>query len=157
MNDWLIVALLAIAPFSELRGSIPYGVLRGLPFFPVVLVSIALNIITGILVYFFLDGFVKIFLKLRFFKKFYNKVIERSQKKVHAQVEKYGWIGVALFVGIPLPITGAWTGALGSYLIGLDKRKTIISIILGVIMAAIIVSLATISGISAFSFFIKMF
>ncbi len=156
MNDWIFVILLAMAPVSELRGSIPYGILRGLPAFPVILVSIVFNIIAGIVVFLFLDKFVRFFLNFGIFRKYYSKIVERSQKKIHAQVEKYGWMGVALFVGIPLPITGAWTGALGSYLIGLDKKKTIISIILGVIAASIIISIVTLSGASAFRFFVKV-
>ena len=65
-------------------------------------------------------------------------------------------MGVAVFIGIPLPFTGAWTGALGSYLIGLDKRKTIIAIILRVLIAAIKVTLTMFTGIGIFKrLFIK--
>ena len=147
MNDWLLVVLLAMTPIGELRASIPYGVIRGLPIVPVVLVSIIANSIAAIAVYFFFDKTVRIFFRFGVFHTWYHSVVERAQKKIHEQVEKYGWIGVAIFIGIPLPMTGAWTGALGSYLIGLDKKKTIIAIISGVIIAAIIVTIVMLTGI----------
>ncbi|MBU0627568.1 MAG: small multi-drug export protein [Nanoarchaeota archaeon] len=157
MNSWLFLLLLAVAPISELRGAIPYGIIKGLPLIPVILISIIANIIAGILVYFFLDKIVHLFFNWGFFKRYYHKFIERAQKKIHAQVEKYGWIGVALFVGIPLPITGAWTGALGSYLIGLEKKKAIAAIILGVLMASIIVTIVMLTGAEIFQkLFIKV-
>ena len=96
------------------------------------------------------------FFNFGFFKNFYEKIIERSQKKIKAEVDKYGWVGVAIFIGIPLPFTGAWTGALGSYLIGLDKKKSITAIILGVIIAAIIVTTVMLTGVGILkSLFIK--
>ena len=147
MNEWLLLVLLAIAPISELRGSIPYGIIKGLPLIPVLAISIFANIIAGIFAYFFLDRLVRVFFGFRLFRKYYERFVEKSQRKIHAEVEKYGWIGVAIFIGIPLPMTGAWTGALGSYLIGLDKKKTILAIILGVMMAAIIVSVVMLTGI----------
>ena len=145
-----------MAPISELRGSIPYGIIKGMPTVSVIIVSIMANIIAGVFAYFFLDKLIKLFFNFGLFKKYYQKFVERAQKKIHAQVEKYGWIGVAIFIGIPLPFTGAWTGALGSYLIGLDKKKTLIAIILGVLMAAVIVTLVMLSGVEVFKgIFIK--
>lgn len=147
MNDWLWLVLLAVLPVSELRGSIPYGILRGLPIAPVIIVSILANIVAGIFAYFFLDRLVKLFFNFGLFRKYYEKIVERSQKKIKEAVDKYGWIGVAVFIGIPLPFTGAWTGALGSYLIGLEKKKTIIAIILGVLIACILVTVTMLTGI----------
>jgi len=156
MNDWLLLALLAMAPISELRGSIPYGIIKGLPLGPVIIISIILNILAGIFAYFFLDRIVKVFLNFSLFKKYYQKFVERAQKKIKAEVDKYGWLGVAIFIGIPLPFTGAWTGALGSYLIGLEKKKAVIAIILGVVMAAVIVTITMLTGVGIFkTLFIK--
>lgn len=147
MNDWLWLVLLAVLPISELRGSIPYGILRGLPIAPVIIVSILANIVAGVFAYFFLDRLVKLFFNFGLFRKYYEKIVERSQKKIKETVDKYGWIGVAVFIGIPLPFTGAWTGALGSYLIGLEKKKTIIAIMLGVLIAGILVAVTMLTGI----------
>lgn len=150
MNKWIFLILLAITPISELRGSIPYGILMKLPLIPVVIVSIIANILVGIFAYFFLDKLVRIFFNFGFFKRYYEKTVERAQKKIKEAVDRYGWIGVTIFVGIPLPFTGAWTGALGSYLIGLEKKKTIIAIILGVLIAAIIVTITMLTGVELF-------
>ena len=156
MNDWLLLVLLAIAPISELRGSIPYGILKGLPLIPVVAVSIIINALTGIAVYFFLDRIVKFFFSFGIFKRYYEKIVERSQRKIKEVVDKYGWIGVAIFIGVPLPFTGAWTGALGSYLIGLDKKKSVMAIIIGVLIAAVIVTVTMLTGVSIFkNLFVK--
>lgn len=146
MKDWLILVLLAMMPISELRGSIPYGILRKLPAVPVIMLSVLANIIAGILVFFFLDKVARLFLRWQFFNRFYQRMVIRAQRKIEKAVDKYGWIGVAIFIGIPLPFTGAWTGALGSYLIGLTKKKAIIAIILGVVSASIIVSVTMFTG-----------
>lgn len=156
MNDWIWLILLAVLPISEVRGSIPYGILVGLPITAVIIVSILANIIAGIVAYFFLDRLVKLFFNFGLFKKYYLKIVERSQIKIKEAVDKYGWIGVAIFIGIPLPFTGAWTGALGSYLIGLEKKKTIIAIILGVLIAAVLVSITMLTGVEVLKrFFLK--
>ena len=147
MNDWFWLILLAVLPISELRGSIPYGILVGLPVSLVIVISIIANIAAGIFAYFFLDRLIKLFFNFGLFKEYYQKIVERSQKKIKEAVDKYGWIGVAIFIGIPLPFTGAWTGALGSYLIGLKKKKTMAAIILGVVIAGAIVSIIMLSGI----------
>lgn len=156
MNDWLLLIILAFLPISELRGSIPYGIIKGLPLIWVISISIVINILAGIFAYFFLDKIVRLFFNFGIFKKYYQKFIERAQQKIKKEVDKYGWIGVAVFIGIPLPFTGAWTGALGSYLIGLDKKKTVTAIILGVLIAAVIVTITMLTGVEIFQrLFIK--
>ena len=156
MNDWLLLLLLAIAPISELRGSIPFGILKGLPAAAVIAASIIANCVAGIFAYFFLDRIVKLFCGWTFFRRIYSRFVERAQNKIKAEVDKYGWIGVAIFIGIPLPFTGAWTGALGSYLIGLEKKKAVAAIILGVLIAAVIVTAVVYTGVGA-SVLIKRF
>jgi uncharacterized membrane protein len=70
-------------------------------------------------------------------------------------VEKWGWFGITLFVAVPLPITGAWTGTLGAWVLGLSKRRTMLAVILGVIIAGAIVTAVTILSIQALDFFVK--
>jgi uncharacterized membrane protein len=70
-------------------------------------------------------------------------------------VEKWGWLGIALFVAIPLPITGAWTGTLGAWVLGVSKRRTMAAVILGVFIAGAIVSAVVILGIEALNLFVK--
>jgi uncharacterized membrane protein len=74
-------------------------------------------------------------------------------------VERWGWLGVAAFVAIPLPVTGAWTGTLGAWVLGLGKPKTMLAVILGVIIAGAIVTvvyfLVTVLGVRTLNLFIK--
>jgi len=70
-------------------------------------------------------------------------------------MDKWGWIGIALFVAIPLPITGAWTGTLGAWVLGVSRRRTIAAVILGVIIAGIVVTAVMTLGIEALNLFIK--
>ena len=70
-------------------------------------------------------------------------------------VERYGYLGIMLFVAIPLPITGAWTGTLGAWILGMDRRKSILAVAAGVVIAGVIVSLVVGLGIGALSIFTK--
>ena len=76
--------------------------------------------------------------------KFFNKIANWLDEKVEkhkGQIEKYGYLGIVLFVGIPLPGTGAWTGTLIASVLEMDKKKTFISVLIGLIMASIIMML----------------
>jgi uncharacterized membrane protein len=70
-------------------------------------------------------------------------------------VEKYGYAGLALFVAIPLPITGAYTGTLGAWILGMNRRKTMLAVLGGVIIAGVIVATVFSLGIKALYFFLK--
>ncbi len=136
------MVLITMLPFLELRASIPYGinVLR-LPWLTVFIVCVIANMILGILVYFMLDKFINFFLRFKIIEIPYKKIVLRTQKKIHGYVEKYGEIGVAIFIGIPLPGSGVYTGALGAYILGLKFKKFIIANIIGVLIAGIIVTI----------------
>jgi uncharacterized membrane protein len=92
---------------------------------------------------------------MAWYENFFNRFIERSRRKVHTKVEKWGWLGIAVFVAIPLPFTGAWTGTLGSWVLGLSKCKTMIAVILGVLTAGAIVTSVWLLGIQVLHFFVK--
>lgn len=136
----LVVFIISILPLLELRGGLIAASLLKLPFFKGYIISIIGNILPIPIVLLFLD---KIFTLLKKFKltskiviKLENKIL--SKKK---QIDKYGYLGLLLFVGIPLPGTGAWTGSALAVLLHLDKKKSFIYIILGIIMASIIMSI----------------
>jgi len=162
----LILILVTLIPTLELRASIPLGILGGkikifnlvlqgfgLNWMLVFLVCVIANIILGPLVYLFLDKFVHYFLRFKLFDNYYKKKVEKTQRKIKPYVEKYGLFGIALFIGIPLPGSGSYTGALGAYLLGLDYKKFIIANTLGVLIAGIIVTIVTLTGISLFNLF----
>jgi uncharacterized membrane protein len=81
--------------------------------------------------------------------------VGRARNKLRGGIEKWGWLGVAFFVAIPLPLTGAWTGTLGAWVLGLSRRKTLAAVILGVAAAGAIVTVVTFLGVQALKIFVK--
>ena len=136
----LLVFIISLLPILELRGGLLAATLLKMDFVPAYLISIVGNTLPIPLVLLFLD---KVFNFLKKSKKL-NKLISKLEKKIlskKGQIEKYGYLGLLLFVGIPLPGTGAWTGAGLAVLLNLNKKKAFISIMLGVILASIIMSI----------------
>ena len=120
-------------PALELRASIPIGILTyKMDVVKVVVTCILANIALGIVFYFLLDTVVKFLRKMEWFERLYQKLLLRAQHKI--------------FIGIPLPGSGVITGALGSYAIGLKKRKFMIANVIGVLIAATIVTIVTLTG-----------
>lgn len=163
----LALVLITFIPALELRASIPLGILSGeakifgltlqgfgLNFILVFLVCVLSNIILGIWVYFFLDKFVKYLIEFELFAKYYNRKVKKTQRKIEPFVRKYGTFGVSLFIAIPLPGSGSYTGALGAYLLGLEYKKFIIANIIGVTIAGIIVTIFTLAGIGVSNLFL---
>jgi len=138
MKKEIITLLLAMAPIVELRGSIPYGLIAGLKFQEVLVLSIIGNFIPIIPLYFFLHKFLNFISKFHFGKKFSMWLMSSTKKKTKI-VEKYQTIGLLFFVGIPLPGTGAWTGTIASVLLNLSFRNFIIGVCGGILVASGIV------------------
>ena len=156
MNEILMLILLTLAPFLELRASIPYGIFTtDLHWSTVFLICVVANILLAPIVYIFLDKFMHLFLRIKIVNKYYQKYVEKTQKKIHKVVEKYGELGVAIFIGIPLPGSGVYSGALGSYLLGLSYKKFFIAAVLGVLIAGIAVTIISLTSAEALHFFIK--
>ena len=154
-------ALLSFMPISELRGAIPFAIANGIPWYWAYLFSVALNALVAPVCWIFLvtlhillygmnedDGF-------RWYKNIFNRFVEKARSKLSGKIEKWGWLGIAVFVAIPLPITGAWTGTLGAWILGVSKKRTMAAVILGVIVAGAIVTAAVVFGIEVFKIFIK--
>ena len=149
MNDLLWVILLSLVPVSELRGALIYGVAKGLWMPLIVPLAIVFNIIGGILAYVFVRYIVGLFLHIGWFNRFWNHIVLRSQHKLHPAVEKYGVLGLILFVGIPLPGTGVYTAAIGAYAFGFSFKRFLVASTLGVLMAAVVVTVILLSGKAA--------
>ena len=152
----LLSILLALLPISELRGAIPFAVMRGRDLLSAALICTAVNALVPLLAFAFLSTFHHLFYRLAWYKGFFDRIVESTRAKVHAKVEKYGYWGLLVFVAIPLPVTGAWTGALGAWILGMGKRKACVAIAGGVIIAGIIVTaLVGILGAGAKTIFFK--
>ncbi len=143
-------------PFLELRASIPYGIITAhLPWYWVVFICVIANIIVGIIYFYVVEWFFRLILHIPVLNKIWERRVEKVQRKIHAGVEKYGEIFLAIFIGIPLPGSGVYSGALGAYLVGMSFKKFIIADIIGVLIAATLVTIAVLTGSEAFKLFLK--
>ncbi len=135
----ILVFIISLMPILELRGGLLAAALLGLDPLPSYIISIIGNVLP---VPFILLLITKILAWMRNSKvKLFNKIANWLDEKVEkhkGQIEKYGYWGVVLFVGIPLPGTGAWTGSLIASVLNMDKKKTFGAVMLGLIMASII-------------------
>jgi len=137
------VFLFSMLPIFELRGAIPIGVLKyQLPYWKVIPIAIAGNMVPIFFILLFFDLVTRICFAVPFLKKILEAIFARTRKKGEV-IEKYEELGLMLFVAIPLPVTGAWTGSLAAYLFGLQFWKSILFIFLGVVIASAVVSLLT--------------
>ena len=147
--------VLSFLPISELRGAIPFAVARGVPLLQAALLAVACNALVGPVALLFLETFHRLFYRWPFYARLFDRFVAGARSKVHAQVERYGYWGIMFFVAIPLPITGAWTGTLGAWILGMDRKKTMLAVAAGVFIAGIIVAAVIGLGIGALSIFIK--
>lgn len=135
----LCVFFCSMIPIIELRGAIPMGVALDLPWWQNFLICIVGNMIPVPIILLFVNRFIHWCAKSRFklFNKCANILLNKVEKK-RASIEKYSFWGVALFVGIPLPGTGAWTGTLVAAVLDMNFWKAMLSAFVGVVMAAVI-------------------
>lgn len=155
IQTFLVTAALAVLPISELRGALPYALVKGVPLPLAYLYTVGLNALVAPVGYLFLSTLHGWFIRFRWYERLFTKLIGRARERVGEKVEKYGYLGLALFVAIPLPITGAYTGTLGAWVLGMKPRKAIPIVMAGVAVAGVIVSLVMALGIEALSFFVK--
>ncbi len=156
MQDILNLVWITLLPFLELRASIPYGIIvKHMSVVSVYLVCVITNILLAPVVYIFLDRFVHLFFVFKPFEKMYHKNVEKVQKKIHKYVETYGEVGIAIFIAIPLPGSGVYSGALGAYILGMSMKRFMIAAVAGVVVAGTLVTLISLLGVNGFSIFIK--
>ncbi len=148
--DLIIITLI---PGLELRASIPYGIIQGMNWFLVFSVCVVTNIILGVIVFKLIDGIIMIVKKIHVIDMFWSVYVDRTQKRIRSAVKKWGEFAVAVFIAIPLPGSGVYSGALAAYLIGLDFRKFLIANVIGVIVAGAIVAAVSVTGAGIFSLF----
>jgi uncharacterized membrane protein len=146
MTREIVLTLLAtISPISELRGGIPIGISLGLdPLF-----TFFIAIIANALIFFPIFFILRLLYdKLLYRIPLFDKYLDNLRKRGKPKIEKYGFWGLTLFVAIPLPITGAYTGTILAWIVGMDWKKAFPAVGLGVIVAGVIVLLITLGIIS---------
>lgn len=140
MPKELVTLILAMLPVSELRGAIPFGVHNNIPFMRVLVISVIGNLIPVIPLYFLLNRILLLLNRFGTGRKFSDWLVAHTLRKSKV-IQLYEMIGLIIFVGIPLPMTGAWTGTIASVLLKLKFRYYITGVFCGVLLAASLVSL----------------
>lgn len=140
INKDIIIFIISLMPILELRGGLLAASLLDVEFVRAAVICVVGNVLPIPIVLLFLRKVLDLFEKWNITKK----IVTWLEKKVDSkreQIDKYGYLGLILFVGIPLPGTGAWTGSLLAVMLGLNRKKSFVCILLGVIIAAIIMSI----------------
>ena len=150
---WAVV--LSLAPIAELRGSIPWSLANGMPVAATFALCVLTNMLVGPIAWLFLSTVHRLLSRWGPYAALFERIVARARRKVHAAVERYGYWGLAVFVAIPLPFTGAWTGVLGAWVLGMEVRKSLLAVAVGVLIAGVVVTLVAYFGIKAFSIFLK--
>lgn len=148
MDYWLIALALvgSFSPVLEVRWGIPVAILGGLNPFVAYLVCVAANIAALPVVFFFLDFVHHRFMHHGRYQWAFDKFMERTRHKAHPYVEKYGAWGLLLFVSLPLPGTGGYTGALAAWFFDLSRRKSYAALIAGRCVEGAIILIITLGG-----------
>lgn len=131
---------LSIVPIIELKGAIPVGLGLGIPFWTVYLIALLGSCLPAPFIVIFIERIIRWMQrsKVKLFNRFSNWLMKKVDKH-KGKIEKYGYLGVFLFVAIPIPGTGVWTGSLISALLGLEPKKAIPCVILGNVVAGFLI------------------
>ncbi len=144
----------SMLPIIELRGAIPMGAALGLPWWQNYLLSVAGNMLPVPFILLFIEKILQWMSASRV--KFFAKVagwVNRKAEKNRPKIERYSFWGVTVFVAIPLPVTGAWTGSLVAATIKMRFWHALLSAFIGVLIAGVIMTLASYGVVAAFEIF----
>lgn len=138
----LATFLMAMLPITELRAAIPFAMgVFDLPVWEIYIWAVIGNLIPALILVWFLKPVSEWLMKhSRIFEKFFNWWFNKVTKKFEGKYIKYGEIALVLFVAIPLPITGAWTGSVASFLFKIPRKQAMLFITVGVLIAGVVVT-----------------
>jgi uncharacterized membrane protein len=136
LKDILFTFLISFSPFGEARVGIPYGIEHtDLTLIWVFLIALSANLLVFPLFYSVIEFFNNHFLKSKWYRKAAIYLSLRARRKTGAVVQKYGAIGLMIFVMIPLPFTGAYIGTIAAYIFKINYKKALLAINIGVLIA----------------------
>ena len=142
MPNWLIVGIVSMVPLIELRGGLIAAALLGMPLWEGILFCLIGNIIPVPFILLFITPIFNWLKTTKLFRPLVEKIEARSMGKSE-KIKKAEFWGLVLFVGIPLPGTGAWTGSLIACLLNVDKKKAFCAVIIGLLLATTIMCIFT--------------
>lgn len=143
--------LVSMIPIIELRGGLPFGVALGLPYYLAFPAAVIGNLIPAPFIIVYIR---RIFELMRKYLPRLNGLVDKLEEKAHLKgqkVQKYQYLGLWLFVAIPLPGTGAWTGSLAAAFLGMRLKKAMPAVVMGVLTAGCIMLALTHVGVNLFS------
>lgn len=148
LSKELLVFLIAMSPLVELRGAIPIAItVYHFTWFKAFIISVIGNSLIILPVMFFLEYLSDWLMEhFNFFNRFFNWLFAKTRQKINKSYITYRNLALLVFVAIPLPTTGAWTGTVAAYLLGISKKEAFIYITGGVIIAGIIITIMTLIG-----------
>ncbi len=148
------VLICSMLPIIELRGAIPLGAWLELPWWLNYILAVIGNMLPIPFILLFINKFIAWMSrsKVKFFNKIGTWLIHKAEKN-REKIEKYSFWGVCLFVAVPLPVTGAWTGSLVAATIGMKWWKALLSCLIGVMIAGVIMTLASYGVVAVFKIF----
>ncbi|MBQ3766306.1 MAG: small multi-drug export protein [Bacteroidales bacterium] len=153
--QYLIVFLISMVPLVELRLAIPYAVGMGLPIVPSIIVAVVGNMVPVPFIFLFARRILEWGKDKKYIGKFFTWCLEKGEKGGRKLEEKAGrglYVALLLFVGIPLPGTGAWTGTLAASILDMDFKKSVLFVLLGVLLAGAIMLLGSLGVFGAINF-----
>lgn len=146
LKHYLIIFLVSMIPLIELRGAIPYAVGFGLPLLPSYIICIIGNMLPVPIIFLFARKVLEWGADKPVIGKFFTFCLEKGHKggvKLQQKAGRGLFLALLLFVGIPVPGTGAWTGTLAASLLDMDFKRSVIAVLLGVILAGVIMGLVS--------------
>ena len=154
LKHCLIVFLVSMVPIIELRGAIPYGVAFGLPLWLIYPIAIVGNMLPVPFIYLFARKILEWGQDKPVIGKFFSWCLKKGQqggKKLKARAGRGLFWALLLFVGIPLPGTGAWTGTLAASILDMGLKKSTLACMGGVLLAGIIMGVLSVLGVAVFA------
>ena len=155
-KKYLIVFLISMVPLIEIRGAMPYAVGFDLPLVQSYIVAIIGNMVPVPFIFLFARRILECGKDKKYIGKFFTWCLEKGEKgglKLEAKAGRGLYWALLLFVGIPLPGTGAWTGTLAASILNMDFKKSVLFVMLGVVLAGVIMLLASLGVFGAIKLF----
>ena len=152
--EWLRIFVLSMIPWFESRYAIPVAMEFGWKWWEAFPLAIAGNMLPIPFILLFFKYVEKFLRRYKFWTNLMDRLFAITRKRADGKIRRYEHLGLLLFVALPVPFTGAWTGALIAYLFNLKFSRSLITIFLGVLMAASIMTIITLTGIDILIIFI---
>ena len=153
LKKYIYIFLISMIPLIELRGAVPVSQVMRLPIVPSFIVCIIANMLPVPIIYLFARKVLIWGADKPIIGRFFSFCLEKGEKggkKLQAKAGRGLFVALLLFVGIPLPGTGAWTGTLAASILDMDFKSTVAAVMLGVLLAGMIMMIVSLAGVTIF-------